>query len=812
MRRCWVTLLLVIAGLFASGCSGFSDQDQVRIDDSSKATLDPSQSLGQTFVAQHAGLAGLEIWLAPSAGGRGEIVLHLRSELEAERDLATATVSVAQVTEEDFYRFSFPTLRDSHSHYYYALLQVTGEGQVRVGQGPGNAYLDGALYHNHEPLDAQMAFRLVYNPAVTALELAGAAARGAGLLAVAGLLYVVPGWALLELLWHQRLSWAEKLSLGAGISLALYPLFLLWTNLLGLHLGSLNAWLPVLSGIATLLWRYRCWQPRTAWESMQQWARSDSFWSDVTLLGVMVAVFGVRLLVVRTLAAPMWGDSYQHTMISQLLVDNGGLFRSWEPYVPLTSFTYHFGFHSAMAALHWVTGMAMHRAVLWGAQVLNGLAVLALYPLGLRVSGNRWGGIVAVTVAGLLSPMPMTYVNWGRYTQLTGQVILPTAVFVSWRALEAPQRDWHLIALSWLAAGGLALTHYRVLIFYIVFVLAWAASSTVRRIWHRTLTRIIAVGGGAALLFLPWFSRIFDSSIVRNFRDQLTTGATQTSSFTEQYNAIGNVNKYMGPALWLLLVAAVAFGLWNQRRGVVLVAGWWFLLFIATNPSLLCLPGSGAISNFALFIAVYIPAGTLIGYAGSEILRQLQRWRTGILPALLVVAIGLTGVPSRMADARPAAHAMVTRPDERAIAWIRENTPENAKFLVNSFSSYGGGVIVGSDAGWWLPLLAGRPNTVPPLNYSTEQGLDPEYRESVRELSTLSRNLGMDNPATLALLREHGVTHVYIGQQQGRVNYGGPHVLDPELLKRSDQYQLVYHQDRVWVFALNSGVSSESIE
>ena len=89
---------------------------------------------------------------------------------------------------------------------------------------------------------------------------------------------------------------------------------------------------------------------------------------------------------------------------------------------------------------------------------------------------------------------------------------------------------------------------------------------------------------------------------------------------------------------------------------------------------------------------------------------------------------------------------------------------------------------------------------VPPLNYDTERGLRPDYQEWVNGLTQQIKMSGMDNLATLAILRKRGITHVYIGQQQGRVNYSGPDVLDPEELLHSMHYRPVYHQDRVWVF------------
>jgi hypothetical protein len=510
----------------------------------------------------------------------------------------------------------------------------------------------------------------------------------------------------------------------------------------------------------------------------------------------------VRFLVVRTLDAPMWGDSYQHAVIAQLLVDNGGLFDSWEPYAELQTFTYHFGFHSAVAVFHWLTGMPVYRATLWVGQILNGLAVLALYPLSMKISGNRWAGSVSVLIAGLLLPMPMFYVNWGRYTQLAGQVILPTVVLITWEFIENSNKSWALAGLGWLAIGGLALTHYRVLIFYVIFVAACLVLNLRKGTWIQVLSRVSTLGIGAGLLFLPWFLHTFAGTITQNFVKQLTTLPTHLSDFARQYNAIGDLTRFMAPLGWLLLVIAIGSGLWQRRRGVLLVSIWWFLLLVATNPDWLYLPGSGSISNFALFIAVYIPAGALIGdMIGQWIAhRSSHFWKLSL--TILVIAFGLWGALKRLGDLNINAHALITRPDIRAMAWIRENTPKSAKFLINSFFAYGGSVVVGSDGGWWLPLLAGRANTVPPLNYGVEKGPRPDYRIWVNELTAQVQQFGIDSSEVLKLLKDRAVTHIYIGQQGGAVNYKGPKTLDPNVLLKSSHYRLIYHQDRVWIFEI----------
>jgi hypothetical protein len=554
---------------------------------------------------------------------------------------------------------------------------------------------------------------------------------------------------------------------------------------------------------------------------VRAWRQSPVVWSDLAFVVLIALIFGVRFWAIRSLDVPMWGDSYQHTMIAQLLVDNGGLFDSWEPYAELQTFTYHFGFHAAAAAFHWVGGLDMPRAVLWTGQIVNGLAIIALYPLAVRVSGNRWAGVGAVLVAGLLSPMPMVYVNWGRYTQLAGQVILPTAICLSWAALEAKSRDWRLVALAWIALSGLALAHYRILIFAVLFLVAFFVLQVREKRTHALLSRICLLGVGAGLLFLPWLIHTYAGRLTLILTQQLTTPAAAVSIWMQQYNAIGDLFSYLPVWLWLPLPLSIGWGLWRRQKGVALVGLWWFLILLVANPEWLRLPGEGTLSNFAVFIAAYIPAGVLLGdtlgswrMMGDALglstpamlgIRSAQGWRNAFALVLLLLATGsaLWGARERLGDVRVAQHNLVTRPDLRAAAWIPENTPYNARFLVNSFFAYGDTLIVGSDAGWWLPLLASRQTTLPPINYESEQGTRSDYVEWINALSAEIRNKGINHPDVLAKLGERDITHIYIGQRQGRVNYDGPYVLQPQQLLADSHFHPAYHQDRVWVFEVN---------
>ena len=173
------------------------------------------------------------------------------------------------------------------------------------------------------------------------------------------------------------------------------------------------------------------------------------------------------------------------------------------------------------------------------------------------------------------------------------------------------------------------------------------------------------------------------------------------------------------------------------------------------------------------------------------------------LPSIVLLAlltlVAVFGARTRINDLRVADSSLVTRPDIRAVTWIKDNLPENSNMLVNSFFAYGGSAVAGSDGGWWLPLLTRTQSTLPPITYTLEKSPFPGYRQWVNALTAEIQSKGINHPDVLAMLDERRVTHVYIGQQQGLVGYEGPS-LSPQEMLASPHYSLIYHQDRVWIF------------
>jgi hypothetical protein len=802
-------ILSAFIAVFLAGCSalsgtmigsGQSDRSQPPLE------LSAGENLGQTFTTRQNGLAGVEVYLSPRVPGSGKILLKLFKTPQDTEPLVESSLLISSVTFPGWYEIPFPARPEANPADFFFALQIEGTGQVAVAGSAGASYLEGSAYQNGQPLqDAQLTFQLVYDRQMLILGLIGQGLQWLAWLALTGLLFVLPGWVLLGGLWAdwQAFFVGQKLGLAIGVSLALYPVLFLWTYLAGLRLGVFYAILP--AGIALvfllnrLVLRFR--KDRSFSFSFP---RPQFNLADLAYVLIVGLIFAVRFYIARPLYLPLWGDSYQHTVITQLLMDNKGLFQSWQPYADMVGMTYHFGFHSLAAVFGWAAGLDAPQAVIWFGQILNGLAILALYPLAVHLYRNRWAGVVAILVGGLLVQMPMFYINWGRYTQLAGQAILPVVMILVWSAMSGGEKKRKTILLTGLAVGGLALTHYRVLILAVLFFpLVLLFDNKVR--WSTRILKMFQVGLIGGLIFLPWFINVFAGGILANTAQQLTTPASAISDFLGQYNSAGSLSFFLPIWIWLLFVAALTWGLWRHERKALFLTCWLALVILATNPAWLNLPGTGVISNFAILIAAYIPAAVFIGAAGGWLMDWISYNRriVSIILIIGVVGLGLWGAKQRLGDVQFAQSTLAARPDLRASAWIRANLPLDASFLVNSFPAYGGSVMAGSDGGWWLRFLSGRQTSLPPLLYGEEPGPDPNFAQSINDLTNLLYRVGINSPEMQAELARRGIDYIYVGQIQGRGGYGGPYPLEPVLLLTSQYYHPIYHQDRVWIFKAN---------
>jgi len=811
---CWLVLLLLL-----TGCANRPDVYQGQHREPAGEIWGP-HTVGQTFTATTSGLYRIDVFLATYARrNTGEVVFHLRRRPDDQADLVTIPFDAANVADNAYRSFTFPPLQDSAGQRYYFFFEAPHAqpgNAITVWYNPTDAYGGGTALLDGVPQPGDLHFRTYsrYAPDAMLRDALRGLRRHWATALLALLLFLTPGYALLSLLAPDaQFDLPQRLLLSAGLTVAAAPLLMLYTSLVGVRLGKGGVVLVV--GLSTGYWVLGIgyWVLRTVHESLIPNTRypipntQPPTPNQLSLLA-LIAILSVatRLLLIQNLVAPMWGDSVHHTMIVQLLVDHGGLFDSWAPYAPLRTFTYHFGFHSLVALFHWLTGVPVLTSVLVVGQVLNALAALMAYPLVRRLGGGPWAGLIAVALASFWSPMPNAYVNWGRYTQLTGMTVLPVAAVLTIEVLDADRWRWRRGMLAAIALAGLALGHYLVVALYGTFLLIWLLVQAYRNwraghpLW-RPWVWSLGVGLLAGLLLTPWWVRLWQGVLLRMLATRVRGGA-RARFFRSGYNAARDFLTYVPTYLPLLAALSLLWSLMRWRVGrssrvmhaSLVLAGWVALLGLLANPHVIGLPGTGVVHNFFVIIALYLPLSVLASYGLGDLVATLSARVRGssLLLGGLILAAALVGAGRRFGDL-DYRYRLVTAEDLQAMRWIQEHTSSDAKFLVNGFFSFGGNLLVGSDAGWWIPYLAHRRNTVPPASYTLERRQDPAYPAKLKAFYRTLMTHPLDSPEALQLLAAEGVTHVYIGAVGGEL-------LDPRELVRSSHYRIVYQQGGVWIF------------
>ncbi len=612
----------------------------------------------------------------------------------------------------------------------------------------------------------------------------------------------LPGWAVLTFndSWCQW-SGLQRWIVAVGISVAFYPVFFYGMRfaLPFLTVGPYKMGTLLLAFAAVIGWRMRGhWREQFAFDC-PEW--------------IVIGVFGMTLFtrfwIIRDHPYPAWSDSLHHTLLTQLTAVQGKLPANMEPYFPVPLGEYHLGLYSLSATVQWLAQVPAHTALLWTAQMLNGLCGMGVY-LVLDRKVGRVGAVVGAAVVGLLSHQPAFYVNWGRFTQIASQTILLIAWLVTWEAIASWEHPWQecKTRILWNTAcaavltGAVFLLHFRVAIFYVPLLM-------ISVMWELRKARkenqgglvilgTIAVGVAVLIVVTPamWDAlRIYvDTRLNLAQPNQATAAASQVSQGTQLYYEFPwHTVPLLAARPWLITLASFSavVGLLKRDKLVVACLVWIVTLYIAGNAYLLGLPLLSVTNMGAVLIMLYLPIGLVVGSATEEALTLCGLcWRERVvrLVVAFVLVAGFVASHIRVTEIEPYRY-FVTPEDVAAMDWIRENTPPDALFAVNTYF-WLPRAPHGTDAGYWIPYFTGRRTTagVMLLNSGTEN-----YVDSIVKMSRAEEQLEADNTG-LEGLRSLGVDYLYVGRKG---DFSGPG-LDATRLSQAESIKPLYQ---------NAGVS-----
>jgi hypothetical protein len=826
-------LCLLLLGLLTSGCVTMYDPEASQEQHPEVIfTLREGQTFGQTFAARRAGLDRLGLWLSlppETQAGKGTVTLEIYPVApdglpNTNRALRVASFALSSAGRPGPLVLNLEPLPGPAGQTFFLSLRVTG-GELQVLGRAEDIYPGGQAYPNGLPAEADMAFQLSYDYGARAfLEDLVSGLRQSWLLLPLLATLFLPGWVLLELTGAgKRYEPGERLALALGLSLSLWPVAMAWTTWIGLkwtRTGVTAAALLLLAAAVYDALRRRAAAPKP----IPLPPLKQSILSLIPLLSIFAFSFGVRLVMVRDLAAPPWVDSVHHALIIRLVQAQGGYPASYAPFLEVDRASYHSGFHASAAVFQWLSGLDLPAGLLLYGQALNALMTLAVYLLALRLGAGRSGGLAAALIVGVFTPMPAYYTSWGRYTQLAALLILPAAFALVQDAAAGRSvhpfegSDHHpaaAVLLAGLASGGLFLTHYRVAAFLGALILAWVGVHIVYfRDWfareegvlQRSAPRhdgwglavigpILLCAAAAALLTLPWWPPAFANLIAPLFA---ITGSGGAAKFTSGFTSLTTAFQTSASGKYVLWLAGMAAGLaLLRRRGAALLAtlGLWFgLLFLAANLPALGLPGKNFINSISVEISLFMPAAVMGGFLAGRLLTGIGqvislRWQRIYWTAVSLAALGLAlaGAKPLLTLLNPATFQF-RQADRPALAWIAANTPPEAAFWINPFV-WVNNTYAGQDGGAWIPALAGRRTLPPPVLSLLEAR--PQRLELARQVQE-GVHASSDPQALADFLKRSGISYVYIGRLGG--------VLSPQLLASSPRFEQVYAQDAVWVF------------
>ena len=584
--------------------------------------------------------------------------------------------------------------------------------------------------------------------------------------------------------------WGLALALG----LAAWPILWYWLTLAGGRWFGWLLWLVVIGGwsVACICW----WRQKRSVNEREPHHQAGSgrrhapgwHWEHLLLLAILLISLAVRLLAVRDLHFPPWVDASRHALITTVMAATGQTIQTYAPYLPIDRFPYHFGFHTLPAGLTLMSDIPLERLLLVLGQLLNALVPLSMYTAGWLLTRRRDVGLVAAFLVALPFFFPGYYATWGRFTQLTGVMILPPLAALTWLLIRgAPvwRRTWWLVGVL---AAGLLLIHVRVLIIYVPFGLITWILSRGRR-WRSVLAATLL----SLFLVAP---RLLDFVGYARNTVTLSSSSGGYNEFPLNYVTTGWERYFLWAAAAALLLAAIAF--WRRHQWATLplaLAAWTALVLGVISGRVPGIPGTWLINLNSAYITIFVPLGLGLAIVAGRVWRGMRATHP-LIQLLLSTTAGLTllllllfGTRQQIDILNPVT-ILAREPDRAGLRWLEENTPENALVAVNSWL-WLGNTWAGSDGGAWLVPLTARQSTTPPADYVYDSTLAQQvqsFNESASEIEDWS------DPAAAEWLQGLGVTHIFVGARGG--------YFDPAQLSRNPYIETAYSFNGAFVFAL----------
>lgn len=591
---------------------------------------------------------------------------------------------------------------------------------------------------------------------------------------------------------------------AVGLSISIEVVLALWLFFTGVKLPQMVTAL-VFGGAFALLIIGLLWKSAAI---LRSYTRAEWLIAVPLALVFLAALLALRFYQARDLAFPPWVDSVHHTLIVQKILETGSLPEDYLPYIN-AAFFYHYGFHLITALFSAWSHLPAAQSALWFGQVLNACVSLSVYRITFALGDveNRPRRIIHALLAALLVGvafhMPAYYLTWGRYTLLSGLILLGPAMAAVVDLWDDPHRPDAWVRLALLVAG-LCLTHYFAMLLAALFIVVvgfFLLDQVARdRAGWAALLRTAAASLIGVLLAAPWLVRVwmynqrYASVAVVDPLDQSPNAVKRAADYFNYLSVL------LGPHHNHLLLGMAGAGflvsLRRQRMRPLVI--WALLLVLFTMPWGLRL-GPFRPDHFAIIL--FFPAGILLAellVAGSEAVGSLfqgqgRQW-AALITVTVVTALFLVWGYKETKDIVNAATVIANKADAEALDWVKANTPSDARFFINS-TSWFYSTYRGVDGGYWIEPYTGRTSLMPPALYSWSP---KEDFQRINGWAVRSGKLTGCTADFWAIVREADLNYVYIREGAGQ--------LQPAMLVGCSELHPVYERNGVHIYEISRAV------
>lgn len=591
-----------------------------------------------------------------------------------------------------------------------------------------------------------------------------------------------PGWILITLIPNLRkLNFLSKLLLAYCIIISLFSLYLSFGRLTSLEIS----W-DIVKYILILSWVIILFQFKNSHRIKN---KSFDFYQFFLLLIIFLVLF-IILFNLRNIVAGLGSDSYHHTLITQLILDQGKAPNNYEPYAPIISFSYHFGFHALSALLSYFSGIPVRLIIPITGVLILGLATLSTYFLSLQLFQNNRVSFLTGLLTICTSVLPYYLINFSRFPQLLGLVFCGVLVslFILWHKENFSINFIPIISLITL---GQAFTHYRITIMSLIGISIFILFITFEEdnkihFLKKNFLNWLLYGLSTIILFAPWFIKFL--ILQQNGYSGEIGGANEQFFSIDRLGS--EVNNYItNLPIMIIFSLAILLAIKDKIKKVILLFSWSAVLLFLSGPFFL----GTFMDTVSVIFSLYVPILIVVGWFLIKFIEKINLDKGNpkfIFTFIIILIISpIFLIPSHIHPE----FSFVSSEDLVAFEWIKENTQDESKFIVNTFNfNFNENYIIGIDAGYWIPLLANRETVTIPMIYQIEK---LQYENTLENLILVHNIVDYSSNETINLLSELGYTHIYIGE------WGSKEKLN-QLLENS-YYKLIFNEDNAYVFEIS---------